>query len=119
MTGKLDGFPAMVVEALNGWQLFRQMGYPAEEIFLAFIPKDDDHDVLIMLKHRGKEVALRIGTLNGAAPEEFQEHWAEGRRGLPRHDDRGAQSLLEELDGSGHRAFRRHQHAVPRAGGHP
>jgi len=75
MTGKLDGFPAMVVEALNGWQLFRTMGYPAEEIFLAFNRREGDHDVLVMLKHRGKEAALRVGTLNGAPPEEFQEHW--------------------------------------------
>lgn len=75
MTGKLDTFPQMVVEAIQGWQLFRTMGYPAKEIFLAFTPKGDDHDVLIMLKHRGKEAALRIGTLNGAAPETFQDHW--------------------------------------------
>lgn len=62
-------------EAVCVWAVFRKMGYPAEEIFIQGSPADDKGiNVLMSLKHAGRECAFRIGYA-GYSFEEMQRRW--------------------------------------------
>lgn len=69
----------VIEEALACWQFFRQMGYPAEEIFfVAGQPGEElgpGVDVIVELKHRGNCAAIRSGIICNESRADVVSAW--------------------------------------------
>ena len=72
MKATLEGRPGEVIETLAAWEMFRRLGFEAENINVGIM----DGNLIVQVHVQGKMPVLRIGRTN-MTDETFQKHWNE------------------------------------------
>lgn len=68
---ELDRFPAPLKEALATHELLRRLGFSSDQIFMHRNPPPLE-DIVVVLKHQGKQCAITLGKLVGP----WEEDWS-------------------------------------------
>lgn len=66
-----DDLPGAVRNAVGVHEGLRRLGFPASEIYAA----SHDDDVLVILRTQNREVAMRVGSVEGLTPERLAAYW--------------------------------------------
>lgn len=87
----------IINEALCAMQLFRMLGFSAEEIFMVFGSPVDKQDVSVLLKQPDRTFIIQIG-ITTEDPEVFTEKWTRAAEGWNTMQNDDAMGLFKESD---------------------
>lgn len=68
----LSDYDVVLKEALTLWNVFRNMGYPSDNIFVYY--SNGGKDVGLQVRHAQKTVAVRVGAVD-YSEEDFRNKW--------------------------------------------